>query len=260
VNVDLIQRQIQFLDVVETRRPEKQPIVIKPPIEPQIPVPNAALGPQPGAKEGKKKKAIPVQPQRQQPQQQSQQRQQEKLPRIAPPRGDNDGRVGEAEAIRNATSVAIHSAWLVEQTKRAKQAKKIDPQVCCPTMLSALSTEARQIDIKRKKKKATKKPKAAAKAESESEEAQTLLEDVDHVILYDDDGVDIPLDADPIIGGEIDEGEEAEEGEVDFAIGDEDDDDDAGEEDEDDEPVEDEADEHSVHSVAADSESDDDDS
>jgi hypothetical protein len=56
---------------------------------------------------------------------------------------------------------AISSAWLVEQTKRSKQAKKVDPTLCCPVMLTTLTMDARQSLVKKKRKKtAAKKRKS----------------------------------------------------------------------------------------------------
>ena len=71
---------------------------------------------------------------------------------------------------------AILSAWLVEQTKRGKQAKKVDPGLCCPIMLTTFTVDARQVPIKKKRKKTAAK-KRKSKIMEEIEEVDSSVEE-----------------------------------------------------------------------------------
>lgn len=160
---------------------------------------------------------------------------------------------------------AILSAWLVEQTKRGKQAKKVDPELCCPILLTTFTMDARQIQIKKKRKKTAAKKRKSKIVEALEEEldeededeldvehVEAVPEDID-VVLYDDE---IPLGQQhPIENDEIDLDEEEEADEIDDSEEEVDDGDEGDVEDI--EENEDEPHDPSVHSVE---ESDDDDS
>jgi len=75
---------------------------------------------------------------------------------------------------------AIASAWLVEQTRRGKQAKKLDPALCCPLMLTTFTIDARQMLIKKKRKKTAKKRKSKIVEALEEEELDELDELDEH--------------------------------------------------------------------------------
>lgn len=141
------------------------------------------------------------------------------------------------------SDVSSLNEWLVQQTKRGKQARKIDPSICCPETSTTLCLADRQVPLKKKRKKTAKKRSSQKNKEEEEEE-----EEVELVIAKDNDDVDEVV----IIGEEDDEiiaDEEADEDDVDII--DEDDDD------EDDEEPDD--DEQSVGHSVVDSDSGDDD-
>lgn len=240
---DTIKNVLQFLDVAETQRivgPENPVQVIKPSIHQNPPIEEMSKR----AREVKKKLLI-TQPLIEV---------KETLPLILPPVGD-EIQANDIGVAANVENKSVLSSWLVEQTKRGKQAKKIDPQLCCPTMLSVLSTNNRQLPPKKRKK--TSKKKLAARVESEESEAECEIEPDsanDYLLIQEGEIEQNTLtdlvDEDPDVGAAEAEGEGED--------GDEEEDVVEGDDEENEEDVEGDEAEPSAHSVIE-SDSDDDD-
>lgn len=147
------------------------------------------------------------------------------------------------------TDISALNDWLAQQTKCGKQARKVDPSICCPDGSTTLSLSDRQVPVKKKRKKTAKK-RASQKNKEEEEEEE--VEEVELVITK----AEVPEVDEVIIVGDEDEvnAEEIEgEGDADEI------DEEADIEDEEDENDDEPDDEHSAGHSVVESESDDDD-
>jgi hypothetical protein len=102
----------------------------------------------------------------------------EELPNFEPifcrvSNGHVDG-VAEIENILH--DPTLLSDWFMEQSKKIRHAKKLDPDVCCPYNNSVLSCDARQQPIKPKRRKRTARTKKKAAIEIDEEEE---IEDIE---------------------------------------------------------------------------------
>ena len=215
---DTIKKVTQFLDVVETTassdstivKKEKGPIAA---IETMSKRKAVAAAPTPTTTtQQQQKKVILRVPKRQAP---------ERLPPVKMPAA-HSAALSSLSDESAFSDVSALNDWLVQQTKLGKQARKIDPAICCPeTTSTVMSLSDRQIPIKKKRKKTAKKRASQrVKEEEEEEEVEVVIpEEVsipiaeeDEVILVgEEEGIEELADEEDEGADEADEVDEVDE-------------------------------------------------
>jgi hypothetical protein len=172
----------------------------------------------------------------------------ESLPRVEMP-GMSSQPVRTMAGEDSASNVTALNEWMTQQIKRAKQARKMDPSICCPGSMSTLPVSDRQIPLKKKRKKTARK--RALEKIKEDEEIELIIstreyaddqeneideiEDLEEVLIFgEEDDEEDPAGEDENIDLADDEDENEEEVEEDhsndISVAESDDDDEMDEE------------------------------